>query len=87
MLENRPFPAHTAWMGTGPSIILAGALIAASILLTNHWELTNSPMGIEGVGRLNRWTGTIEVCAIDVATARTKVRGNDVRGVQLTCDQ
>lgn len=44
------------------AIIVAGALIAAAIALTNHWE------PIQG-GLLNRWTGTIFVCGVDSATA------------------
>ena len=39
------------------AIIIAGALIAGAIALTNHWELV-SP----GILRLNRWTGTVVWC-------------------------
>jgi hypothetical protein len=38
------------------AIIIAGALIAAAIVFTNHWEVVTGGM------RMNRWTGTIIVC-------------------------
>jgi hypothetical protein len=41
------------------AIIVAGALIALSIALTNHWEMVSSG---EGTYRLNRWTGGIHLC-------------------------
>ena len=39
------------------AIIIAGALIAGAIALTNHW----APVG-DGTMQLNRWTGTITSC-------------------------
>src|SRR5438445_196340 len=40
------------------AIVIAGALIAAAIALTNHWELhQDDPMV-----RLNRWTGAVVLC-------------------------
>ena len=41
------------------AIIVAGALIALAIGLTNHWEVTTSG---EGTYRLNRWTGAVSLC-------------------------
>lgn len=42
------------------SVIVAGALIAVAIALTNHWEFTSR----DGASyRLNRWTGSITLCA------------------------
>jgi hypothetical protein len=41
------------------AIIIAGALIAAAIALTNHWQLQG---GENGGLLLNRWTGTIAIC-------------------------
>ena len=41
--------------------IIAGALIAAAIALTNHWEL-------QGGLLLNRWTGTVFLCSPNAAT-------------------
>ena len=42
------------------AIIVAGALIAAAIALTNHWVLFRTPEG--ATVRLNRWTGTAVMC-------------------------
>jgi hypothetical protein len=42
------------------AIIIAGALIAAAIALTNHWELRVA--GDSNTLLLNRWTGTITIC-------------------------
>jgi hypothetical protein len=39
------------------AIVIAGALIAAAIMLTNHWTAINSQF------LLNRWTGTITYCS------------------------
>jgi hypothetical protein len=42
------------------AIVIAGALIAAAIMLTNHWAV-----GAYGPGplvRMNRWTGTAFIC-------------------------
>jgi hypothetical protein len=50
-------------MNVPGAIILAGALIAATILMTNHWQLTMSYNGTgAGILRLNRWTGHVEDC-------------------------
>jgi hypothetical protein len=42
------------------AIIIAGGLIAAAIMLTNHWALHTA--GDTPVLRLNRWTGSIVAC-------------------------
>jgi hypothetical protein len=43
------------------AIIIAGALIAAAIALTNRWEFYPTPQG--GLDhRLDRWTGRVVVC-------------------------
>ena len=45
------------------AIIIAGALIAASIALTNHWTITVlDPSPPSTVLRLNRWTGSVVLC-------------------------
>jgi hypothetical protein len=45
------------------AIIIAGALIAAAIALTNHWALVavRAESG-DLILRLNRWTGNIVNC-------------------------
>jgi|SoimicMinimDraft_3_1059731.scaffolds.fasta_scaffold509532_1 hypothetical protein len=40
------------------AIIIASVLIAGVIALTNHWALNG-----DGSLRLNRWTGTVVLCA------------------------
>jgi hypothetical protein len=42
------------------AIIIAGALIAAAIALTNHWTIHPAVPGT--VLLLNRWTGTVVFC-------------------------
>jgi hypothetical protein len=47
------------------SIIIAGALIATAIVLTNRWELIPMPAVSNGVSMallLDRWTGVVRVC-------------------------
>jgi hypothetical protein len=43
------------------AIIIAGALIAAAIALTNHWSFDPGPQGGTAT-LLNRWTGRVIVC-------------------------
>jgi hypothetical protein len=50
------------------AIIIAGALIAAAIALTNHWSFHPvSTAGGVGVYRLNRWTGDTALCVAPAA--------------------
>ena len=42
------------------AVIIAGALVAAAILFTNHWAFA---WGDGASYRLNRWTGAIVLCA------------------------
>jgi hypothetical protein len=44
------------------AIIIAGALIAAAIMVTNHWTLYTAGNDFVSFLRLNRWTGSIVVC-------------------------
>jgi hypothetical protein len=68
-------------------VILAGAmLVAASNLLTNHWQIlsTNSGSLEGGIVKLNRWTGTVTVCGVDrfaIIATKTTV------GSELICGQ
>jgi hypothetical protein len=43
------------------AIIIAGALIAAALALTNHWTLVQAGDG-GTIMLMNRWTGTVLVC-------------------------
>jgi hypothetical protein len=45
------------------AIIIAGALIAAAIALTNHWDILGNPDGSPlTLVRLDRWTGKVVLC-------------------------
>lgn len=66
-------------MSQSHSIIIGAALIAAAILVTNHWAIVSAPNGLIAA-RLNRWTGSIEVCAID-----PKTTGAGLAGAQMAC--
>jgi hypothetical protein len=69
-------------MGTSISIIVGAIVIAAAILVTNHWEIVSTSGGLLVVDRLNRWTGSIEICAVDPNT----IHGSEVAGARLSCD-
>jgi len=63
--------------------IIAGAiLIAAAILMTNHWHFAISSSGYGVALRLNRWTGTISICVVDAGSAKDQF----LTGAQLACD-
>jgi hypothetical protein len=48
-------------IATPLAIIIAGALVAAAIALTNRWEFYPAPQG--GLAyRLDRWTGRVVAC-------------------------
>lgn len=45
---------------TAPRALLIGfSLLAAAILVTNHWQIGAAP---GAVVRLNRWTGAVVAC-------------------------
>jgi len=44
-------------MSNQVAIIIAGALIAAAIMVTNHWQIV-SPATV----KLDRWTGDAYLC-------------------------
>jgi len=63
--------------------IIAGAvMIAAAILMTNHWQFAISSSGYGVALRLNRWTGTISICVVDAGSAKDQF----LTGAQLACD-
>jgi hypothetical protein len=71
-------------MGTPIAIIVGAALIAAAILVTGHWQIIppTGDLGAAVVLRLDRWTGTIEICMVD---AKTIPNGPSMAGTQLPC--
>ena len=52
-------------MGNLVAAVIAGALIAVAILITNHWQLKTSSNDLQVSLRLNRWTGQVGLCVID----------------------
>ena len=70
-------------MGTRIAIIVGAALIAAAILLTNHWQMQPAGGGTDAL-RLNRWTGTIDLCMLDPKSI--KEGASSLAGVQLACE-
>jgi hypothetical protein len=52
-------------MGQSIAIVVAGAMIATAILVTNHWTLQTGAADFTTAVRLNRWTGAIDICFLD----------------------
>ena len=82
-LENGRFAAHIREMGRNITIVVGAGLIALAIMVTNHWEII--PGGANSIAatiRLNRWTGSIDICSLNPASAT----GSTASGIQLTCE-
>jgi hypothetical protein len=47
------------------AIIVGAGLIAAAIMVTNHWSINTPADGVVIAARLNRWTGQIDLCSIN----------------------
>jgi hypothetical protein len=65
--------------GTDIAVVVAGALIATSILIADRWQIAayNSPYA-QAVYRLDRWTGRVDFCGWN----RTASQDKDA---QITC--
>lgn len=63
------------------AMMLSGVLIAAAIMITNRWQIAPSPLGKTTVVRLDRWTGRVSLCDLDVTT----IKGSTLRGAKLDC--
>jgi hypothetical protein len=68
-------------MGRNIAIVVAGGLIALAIMITNHWTINTLANGLTAAARLNRWTGEIELCSVNVQT----LSGANVTGARLEC--
>jgi hypothetical protein len=68
-------------MSNAWATIAAGLIIGAAILLVGRWHAFAPQTGGLGIVRLDRWTGEMDVCAIDPAT----LKGSTVAGARLTC--
>ena len=65
-------------MGQSIAIVVAGAMIAAAILVTNHWTLHTGASDFTTAVRLNKWTGAIDICFLNpnsLAGAKTLAGG------------
>jgi len=70
-------------MGQSTAIIIGAVIVAAAIMVTNHYQLFISEhTGLGAAMRLDRWSGTIDICVTDVST----FNGKDLRGSKLTCE-
>jgi hypothetical protein len=77
------FRAHIREMGRNVAIVVGAGLIALAIMVTNHWAII--PGGSNSIAatiRLNRWTGSIDVCSLNAKS----VTGSNASGLQLTCE-
>jgi hypothetical protein len=71
-------------MGNPIATVIGGALIAAAILITNHWELGGNP-NLELTLRLNRWNGAVEICSVDAKSFPGNP--NSLVGATLACER
>jgi hypothetical protein len=53
------------WLTPG-AIIIAGILVSASVAFVGRWGLSGGDNSNMTVYRLDRWSGQIEVCNIDM---------------------
>jgi len=75
---------HTPSMGKPIAIVVGSALIAAAILITNHWQLQRAANDATGAIRLNRWTGKVEICVIEAKSIHPSDI-NSLAGARLAC--
>jgi hypothetical protein len=65
------------------AIIIAGALLAAAVTMTNHWQIVVAPAQNAPnpqVYRLDRWTGRVSSCSVINQFAHLDA------GVDLPCE-
>lgn len=73
------------------AIVVAGVLVAASILLTDHWQISAIGYGrtgdyaSESVYRLNRWSGAIEHCVLVADAGLPKTPNGNPTGTVVRC--
>ena len=67
-------------MWTPASIIVGAVLIAAAILVVNHWQL--QVIDTASALRLNRWTGDVEICFLD---NKSVPESGSLAGAKLEC--
>jgi hypothetical protein len=70
-------------MGQSIALVVGAGLIALTIMVTNHWTII--PGGSNSIAatiRLNRWTGSIDVCSLNAKSPT----GSNASGLQLTCN-
>jgi hypothetical protein len=83
LLEKDRLSSHILRMAKAIAILVGSWLIALAILITNHWAIIpGGPNSIAATIRLNRWTGSVEVCSVSAKSPT----GSNAAGLQLTCD-
>jgi hypothetical protein len=74
---------HVRRMGQNIAVVVGAGLIAMAIMVTNHWAtIPGGKNSIAATIRLNRWTGSIDVCSLNAKS----VSGSNASGLQLTCE-
>jgi hypothetical protein len=63
------------------AIVVGAALIALAIMVTNHWTINTPSDNLMAAARLNRWTGAIDLCAVDL----NSITGGDLGGAKMDC--
>jgi hypothetical protein len=70
-------------MRTPLAIVAAGLIVAVAILIVERWQLFVPQPTAPGIVRLDRWTGAIDMCAMDAKT----IKGDNIAGAKITCEQ
>jgi hypothetical protein len=47
------------------AIAFGAFVIAAAIMITNHWTINTTADGLLVAARLNRWTGEVQICGLN----------------------
>lgn len=70
-------------MSTPLAVILAGILIAASILVAGRYQITHVQFQgfVPATLRLDRWTGAIDGCVLDADSTSP----DSIVGAAMTC--
>ena len=76
---------HIGCMGRPLAIIIGATLIAAAILATNHWQIVSTSGSAAIVDRLNRWTGSIQICTFQSPPNPSAKTAGDLLPGQFEC--
>jgi hypothetical protein len=65
------------------AIVVGAVLVAAAIMVTNHWTLQTGAADFTTAVRLNRWTGSIDICFLDPSSIAAGAKS--LAGARLEC--